>query len=268
MKPQRVALALLASIILILCNCQNDIESVSDLPLPDKATLSFHVSPYQKISFENSLSAKSVAIDSLCKTLLLAVYKDDFLDTLVTQSTTDSGFGNISFSLPRGVYRFVALAHSSAKQPDMNVAEHIDFGSKNMSDVLLWSDKVSVGNDTALNITMKRVVAKVEICSTDSLHSGETEFYVKYTGGSYVLDATTGCAPYHFDDFKIVKLSKEDSGKPLSVSFYTFPTSADTLRELIFHTSNKKGVIIDEKTINNVPIKANFITHLSGKLHN
>lgn len=268
MKPISIALTLVLSMVLLLCNCQNGTEIVSDLHKPDKVMLSINVSPYQQIAFENAPSSRSTDLSSLCKTLMLAIYKGEKLDTLVTQQNGDASFGSLSLDLSRDTYRFVVLAHSSAKQPNMKNPKLIDFGSRNMSDVLSWSNLIHIDKDTVVDVKLSRVVAKVEIVSTDSLLPKDAGFYATYSGGcSNILDATTGRAPRQIDDYQMLTFSNDEKGKPLNVSFYTFPAANDTIKELYFYTNDKKGNIIDSKTINNVPIKANFITRLTGRLH-
>lgn len=267
MKPISFALTYAICIVLLLCNCQNGIEDMSDFKEPGKAMLAFRISPYQKITFENASTSSSTDFSSAFKTVMLAVYKDEKLDTLINQQANDLDFGNISLKLPYDNYRFVFLAHSSAKQPSMDNPKRIDFGSSNMSDVLFWSDSLRIEKDTAINVKLNRVVAKVEINTTDNQTKDDANAYIRFTGGSNVFDATLGKASFDFNDYYIIKLNADNIGKPISVSFYTFPTSEEKLKEVLFYTYNKIGIINDSKTINDVPIKPNYIIRLTGKLH-
>lgn len=268
MRPLNIALAMAVSIVLLLCNCQNGIDYESDFNRSGKVMLSFKVSPYQQISFENTSFTRTAEIDTLCKTIMLAVYdSDDKLDTLITQHAEDTEFGSLPVSLSPGKYRFAIIAHSSDKQPNVDNPKRIDFGASNMSDVLFWSDNIFVGEDTLIDVSLKRIVAKIEVTSTDSLAKNVNQVYLWFSGGSYIFNAVKGCADKSFNDYREINLSSSERGKPLSVSFYTFPTTVgDVLKELMCNVT-RNGNIIDSKTINNVPIKANYVTRLTGKIH-
>lgn len=267
MKPANIALTLAASILFLFCNCQNDTEDMPDFHSFGKVALSLNVSAYQQMDFQDAHPAKAESFSSTHKNLMLAIYKGETLDTLVTQHDGDANFGHLSFDLSPAPYRFVLLAHNSDVQPNMKNPKYIDFGQKNMSDVLLWSNNISINKDTVLNVTMRRVVAKVEINSTDSLPIDANQVYLWFRGGSYALNAETGMANKFIEDYRLIDLTKAEIGKPLSLSFYTFPTAKDDfIKELSIRIS-KNGNIVESKTINNIPIKANHVTHLTGSIH-
>lgn len=263
MKPLHIALTLL---VCVICSCNNGTEEDYDILSSDKVAVTFCVSPYQQVTFDNPVSTRATNVSALCKYLVLAVYRDGNLDTVVNGKVGDDDFAILPVHIHHGNYRVLMLGHSSDKLPDIDNPSMIDFGTNNLTDVLYWSDNISLNKDTVVNIRLHRAVAKVEIQSTDNLPSDAYQLYIRYTGGSYSLNAITGKASRPYDDYRIIKLSDDDLGKPLSAAFYTFPTENARLKELQFQVSKKDGTIIDYKIVKDVPIKSNAITRLTGSL--
>lgn len=266
MKPIRIALVLMIGILALLCNCQNDIAGVSDCSQTGKVNLSLYVSGYRQLAFDNIANTRSGDVSPAYKHLLLAVYKEDELDTLIMRTQEEDVSSSLSLNLDKGDYRFVIIAHSSEKQPNMDSPTNIDFGTKNLSDVLFWSSQFRLTKDTVADALLKRAVAKVEITSTDTLPPDVVSVYYLYRGGGTALNAVTGEASSSGRDFKEIFLSEEEKNKPLSFSFYTFPTEKHMLREVYFHLNNNKKDIISRRTVDDVPIKCNNVTRLSGSV--
>lgn len=268
MRPIYATLTLIMGISLLFCSCRNDMDELYLAHPDDGVAMSFRISPYQQVPFDNEPHGRAVDVGSVCKHLLLAIYQNDNLDTLLSQQQGSEGFGHFPILIERGVYRIVVLAHSSEKQPDMSDPHKVNFGSKNMSDVLYWSDEIAVGRDSVINVSLRRAVAKVVIRSTDSLPKQASQVYVRYDGSGTSFDATTGKGFKSFG-YEYINIPKESVGKPLSTSVYIFPSSKDTVRlkEVQLQISNKNGSIIDFQKVNDVPIKTNSITRLTGRLH-
>lgn len=267
MKTIRLALPFLCGIMMLLHSCQNGIEDMSDLNKSDKVALSFCIGPFYTAPFDDSsASTRSVDVATVCSQVAMAVYQNSKLDTVISQCADDGGFKAMSVSLKRGQYQILMLAHNLQTLPDFSTPSLISFGQGNMSDILYWYGEINVERSASIDVAFRRIVAKVEITTTDSLPSKARQIYLWYSGGSYILDASTGAAARSINDSKTMALTDADLGKPLSVSFYTLPNQNGALKELIIHVSDKNGNILEGKDLKNIPIKANHITRLSGKL--
>lgn len=261
MKTKLIALIVSIGISTFFLSCSEGQEDVG--MSSGMVSLSFTASPFEQYSFTGTRSSE---ISDVCGKLLLAVYREGKLDTIVSQDSTDKDFGLLSVRLTPGVYSAMILAHSSAKDPDVSNPVAVNFRQDNLSDVLYWYGDISLHRDSTVEAGLHRAVAKVRITSQDSLRNDVSRVRLWYSGGSFIFNALEGTAARPTDDATNIEMSEHEKGKPLDVSCFTFPTDSGKLSKLRITISYEKGGDADFITVSDVPVKANTITHLQGRL--
>lgn len=262
MRHRNFIFCLVLALAVTLCSCQKADELAGDDAAPATVAVSFRVSGFEQMPFPSTRSAN---ISSLCGKLCLAVYGGGKLDTLVTQQSSQEGFGSATLNLRAGKYRFLLLAHSSGKNPDMSNSEKISFGMQNMSDVFYWAEEASVSQDAAYDVQMRRAVAQVEVATTDSIPQAVGSMYFIITRGSYIFNALTGYGVYSGRDYKSIAIPDSLVGKRGSFAFYTFPTADSVSASVTLEAmlAGEAGVYCSHD-FKNVAIKRNRLTRLTG----
>lgn len=219
------------------------------------------------MSFPDSPAAtRSTDVATLCDKLCLAVYSSGKLDTLASWQSSDGSFGNVSMKLKGGKYRFLLLAHNSAKAPDVANPEKIDFGRQNMSDILYWSSELTVARDTSFDVSLHRAVARVDVVTTDTIPSAVGSMYFIVTKGSYILNALTGYGVYSGRDYKSVPIPDSLAHRRGTFSFYTFPTAEEVSASVTLRAMRigETGIYCS-RDFEDVPLRRNTVTRLTGE---
>lgn len=267
MRKLYAALLLFLASAMTLCSCRGAADEASGGSPFGVRTVLLRVSSEEMLPFPDSPAAtRSTDVATLCDKLCLAVYSGGKLDTLASRLSSDGSFGNVSIRLKGGRYRFLLLAHNSAKAPDVTDPEKIDFGMQNVSDVLYWSDELTVARDTSFNVSLRRAVARVDVVTTDTIPSAVGSMYFIVTKGSYILNALTGYGVYSGRDYKSIPIPDSLAHRPGTFSFYTFPTAEEvsasvTLRAIRIGETG----IYCSRDFEDVPLKRNTVTRLAGE---
>lgn len=267
MRNLYAALLLFLASAMTLCSCRGADDEASDGSAFGVSTVLLRVSSEDMLPFPDSPAAtRSTDVATLCDKLCLAVYSGGKLDTLASRQSSAAGFGNVSIRLKGGKYRFLLLAHNSAKAPDVTNPEKIDFGMQNVSDVLYWSDELTVVRDTSFNVSLRRAVARVDVVTTDTIPSAVGSMYFIVTKGSYILNALTGYGVYSGRDYKSLKIPDSLVHKPGVFSFYTFPTADEVSASVTLRAMRigEAGVYCSHD-FKDVPLKRNTVTRLTGE---
>lgn len=262
MRHHNFIFCLVLALAVAVGSCQKADELAGADAAPATVAVSFRVSGFEQMPFP---STRSSNISSLCGKLCLAVYSGGKLDTLVTQQSSQEGFGVATLNLRAGKYRFILLAHSSGKNPDMSNPERISFGMQNMSDVFCWTAEASVSQDVAYDVQMRRAVAQVEVTTIDSIPKTVGSMYFIITRGSYNFNALTGYGVYSGRDYKSIAIPDSLIGKRGSFAFYTFPTADSVSASVTLEAMLTGGAgIYCSHDFKDVTIKRNRLTRLTG----
>ncbi len=177
-------------------------------------------------------------------------------------------FGKFSCKLLFGTYNMVVIARGGKTTDVFNLTSPTEasYTSEFARETFTATQKIEVNSTDALNIsaTLHRIMAKLHICSTDMLPTVVTHIRTTYSAGSKSFNPTTGAAA---DDngFSVKNADYSIEGK-LDIANYAFLTADEQTVNIKLEVLDESEKVLNTKTIENVPLKRNRITTLSGSL--
>ena len=191
-------------------------------------------------------------LNEICSTIEYVVFKNEDTPALIkhkqfTYNPTDldADFSCIYDSLPQGDYKFYFLAHNSKNA----VLSGSTFSFDSISDTFyeMISLNIDVAEITNKDVSLQRIVSRIEFMATDSVSDILKQFDMEIDGISNQLDIATGqgiktpdkqILSYTFKNNEIGEVNKVHS-------FYTFipPTDNKIAVRLsaIAKTTNRSG---------------------------
>ncbi|MDD2437951.1 MAG: FimB/Mfa2 family fimbrial subunit [Massilibacteroides sp.] len=244
---------------------KNDIE-ISPFPFTKSI-------PAYTPSDPHSLSGENTSLFTRIEYMVFQK-EDDVLikqKTLTKENSDDFG-AYIYDELKAGIYRIVLFAHSAS---EMNLTDYSLSGT-DLSDSFYAIKEITVGTaneDTPVEITLKRIVAKITLCATKEVPQKATKFILEISERYNELDIKSGTATTPQSLRKEYPLSPNnpDGIKP-DYSFYTFipaQEEGDTtyLGSIKLITLDSRNDTLHTHLIPSVPVMRNRITHYSGSLY-
>lgn len=213
-------------------------------------------------------------LHELCSTIEYVVFKDEEIPAFIkhkqfTYNPTDldADFSCIYDSLPQGDYKFYFLAHNSKNA----VLSGSTFSFDSISDTFYEMLSLNIGVADVVNrdISLQRIVSRIEFMATDSVSDILKQFDMEIDGISNQLDISTGqgiktpdkqILSYTFKDDEIGEVNKIHS-------FYTFIPAADNRIAVRLSAIAKNDEPIRERQINNIIPEKNKIIRYKGRLY-
>jgi hypothetical protein len=205
-----------------------------------------------------------------------AVY-DLEVDTLMRhQTATSHDEGNEDFgkyfydTFKPGMYKVCFLAHSV---PERSFSENIIvFGQ--IADSFYASKEIEVSANSAdqpVEISMKRIVSRVEFLATDTVPENVFSLSVQVSGRYTSFDLFEGKAksdptPYLFTD----TISDMERGKEIfnTHAFYTLvPSPENKIDEITLTSLDEQESEIYKRVVENAPLYENRVTRYTGRLY-
>lgn len=185
----------------------------------------------------------------------------------VTYTTEDLDFGMVYDSLPAGNYALCFIAHSS---DDMTIDGYTArFGE--LSDTFHHYKTLSVspGNEITEDITLQRVVGKVEFQATDQVPDDGKNFLMTVTTPASTLDLTTGYgltddSPLTYDH---TFTAEERGTSGTTHGFLTFITNPGSMLSARLISYDQAGEILRERLVEEISPIANRIIRYKGTLY-
>lgn len=215
-----------------------------------------------------------VELNELCSTIEYVVFKDEGTPAFIkhkqfTYNPTDldADFSCIYDSLPQGNYNFYFLAHNS-KTATLSGST---FAFDSISDTFykMLSLNISVAEVVNKDISLQRIVSRIEFMATDSVSDLLKQFNMEIDGIANQLDITTGLGiktpdkqlfSYTFKDDEIGEVNKIHS-------FYTFIPATDNKIAAHLSAIAQNDEPIRERQINNITPEKNKIVRYKGRLY-
>ena len=213
-------------------------------------------------------------LNELCSTIEYVVFKDEEIPAFIkhkqfTYNPTDldADFSCIYDSLPQGDYKFYFLAHNSNNA----ALSGSTFSFDSISDTFYEMLSLNIGVADVVNrdISLQRIVSRVEFMATDSVSDILKQFDMEIDGISNQLDISTGqgiktpdkqILSYTFKDDEIGEVNKIHS-------FYTFIPATDNKIAVRLSAIAKNDEPIRERQINNIIPEKNKIIRYKGRLY-
>ncbi len=252
-----------------LCSCQKAVFDDEEEGLGDGVKLQFHITQFEQVPFDVADATRGTDIRKICPHLNFAVYQSGERVKQINQTSSEGNFGSFNLSLKPGQYQLVVLAHSSEENPTMTDPCKVAFTNKGkVTDTFGYGDTITVTNDSAYHIKLKRLVAMVRLQTTDTVTREAKLVRFYYTGGSSTLDAMKSVGCVNSKQVASFDLTSDMVGKPATFDIYTFPKADNKGLNLQVTTHDSKNNVLVQENISNVPIQRNMITLYKGRLFN
>ena len=241
------------------------------LSFPTTRSMPDNVIPEPTVSKAGENDAE---LNELCSTIEYVVFKDEEIPTLIKHkhltydpTDLDADFSCIYDSLPQGDYKFYFLAHNSKNA----VLSGSTFSFDSISDTFHEMLSLHIGVAEIINkdISLQRIVSRIEFMATDSVSDILKQFDMEIDGISNQLDITTGQG-IKTPDKQILSYTfkNEEIGEVNKVhSFYTFIPPTDNKIAVHLSAIAKNDEPIRERQIDNIIPEKNKIIRYKGRLY-
>ena len=260
-------LALFAS-----CNNESDTNTKSVQMAPVHVRINdFDISVQ---SMAPTRTANPLAEYDKVKAITLAFYDGNTEVYKTTQYRESLGggetFGEFDLSLPLGSYTMVALAYGFREGDVLTLTSPTlaAYAGDHNRETFAVTQAVNIANTTAVNInaTLNRIVAKLDVNSTDGRPAQASSVRVTFSGGSKSFNPTTGLAVGNAGFSNVVSISAA-VGNVTSSGSYVFLATDEQTVDVTIEVLNSENTAIFTKQISDVPLKRNVTTILTGSMY-
>ncbi|MBE6247718.1 MAG: hypothetical protein E7106_00485 [Prevotella sp.] len=183
-------------------------------------------------------------------------------------NATYTTFGEFSTSLPLGSYTMVVLAYSGNHAITLTSPTAATYGSNQVMDTFADTQEVVVNSISAVNLsaTLDRIVAALGVQSTDIRPTEITQMRITYTKGGKNFNPTTGAATVD-TGFQNLIVHSGSAGSTIYAGGFLFLATDEETMNVTIETLDAQQHVITTKTVNDVPLKRNRVTILTGAIY-
>ena len=184
------------------------------------------------------------------------------------KTETYTTFGSFSCNLPLGTYTLVVIARGGKSTDAFTLTSPTAaaYTSDFVRETFAATQAVTVSNTSPLNLSpvLNRIMAKLNIVSTDAKPTETIKLRTTYTEGSKSFSPTTGLATDN-NGFTVEQAGAVNSGEYTAVN-YTFLSSNEQTMNIQLDVLDANDNVLTSKLVENVPLKQNCVTTLTGAL--
>jgi hypothetical protein len=262
-----------AGLLLLAAGCSNDVDmnvNSSD----EYAQVSVRVNDFSLLveDFPTTRAEQSVASYTGVKALTLAFYASNGSETYKTDqlrddATTYTTFGEFSCNLPIGTYTMVVLGYGSETAITLTSPTEAAFDNDRVRETFAATQSVTVTSSTPvdLSVTLNRIMAKLNIVSTDGRSASVTKIRTTYAAGGQSFNPSTGLATVN-TGFSVDNNVSVAVGNVINIGNYVFLASDEQDINITIQALNDNDDVLFTKVIADVPFKRNRVTKLSGAI--
>lgn len=183
-------------------------------------------------------------------------------------NTTYTTFGEFSTTLPIGSYTMVVLAYGGSHAITLTSPTAATYGSNQVMDTFADTQEVVVNSISAVNLsaTLDRIVAALGVQSTDIRPTEITQMRITYTKGGKNFNPTTGAATVD-TGFQNLIVHSGSAGSTIYAGGFLFLATDEETMNVTIETLDAQQHVITTKTVNDVPLKRNRVTILTGAIY-
>ena len=178
-------------------------------------------------------------------------------------------FGDFCLSLPMGSYTMVVLASGSDYAMTLTSPTQAGFDAQeeHVRETFAATQAVNVSSNEAVNInaTLSRIISKVMVVSTDNRTADVANIRTTFSAGGTGFNPTTGFATTNTGFSNTVRGSVV-ANSPSSATNYLFLATDEQMVNVTIETLDADGAVLFSKTVNNVPLRRNRVTTLTGAM--
>lgn len=266
----------LAGLALLASNCTNDInveEDNSDELAPVTVRVnSFSVSQEE---FFGTRAIEDLSSYTGTKAITLAFYSADGTEVYKATQLKESmpegkTFGEFNLSLPIGNYTMVVIGRGNANGDVLNLTSPTAaaYTTDHVRETFTATQEVNITNCDAVNLTatLDRVITKVQVVSTDNRTANVANIRMTFSGGGKDFNPTTGFALTNTGLVNTVQGSEDANSKTTATSYLFLATDEQTM-DVTIETLDADGAVLFSKTVQNVSLRRNRLTKLTGAMY-
>ncbi len=209
------------------------------------------------------------------KAITLAFYDANNVETYKTtqlrgDKTTYTTFGEFSCALPVGNYTMVVVARDyyDGDVFSLNSPTEAAFTSQFARETFAATQAVTVGGTTplVLDVTLNRVIAMLNILSTDGRQANTVRVKTTYSKGGKSFNPTTGFATANTGFSVVNNPSAAAVGSTVKLVSFVFLGADEESMDITIEALDEDENVVVKKVINDVPFKRNRATKLQGAI--
>lgn len=262
-------------VLLMAASCSNDESDNLVENIDGYAPVTVSVSGFSITQDEIPATRATAVVDyANVKFLTLAFYASN--GTEIFKHTQERGnleegetFGEFSTSLQLGSYTMVVVANAGNNAITLTSPTVATYGNANPMDTWATTQTVNItGTETVnLNATLDRIVTALSVQSTDNRPAEVTHTRITYAAGGKNFNPTTGLAISNTGFSNKLEYPASTIGTTTYVGGYLFLASDEQTMDVTIETLDAEGAVLFTKTVEDVPLKRNRQTRLTGKLY-
>ena len=186
-----------------------------------------------------------------------------------SDGTTYSTFGEFECNLPVGSYTMVVIGRGYFDGDVFTLTSPTAAGytSERARETFVKTQAVNITSADPVNLsaTLNRIVAKLEIISTDTRIDGVSKIRTTYSAGGKSFNPTTGLATSN-TGFNLTNTPSAAVGATIDVGSFVFLATDEQTVNITIDVLDANEDVMFTKYVANVPLKRNRQTVLSGPL--
>ena len=186
-----------------------------------------------------------------------------------SDGTTYSTFGEFECNLPVGSYTMVVVGRGQFDGDVFTLTSPTAAGytSERARETFVKTQAVNITSADPVNLsaTLNRIVAKLEIISTDTRIDGVSKIRTTYSAGGKSFNPTTGLATSN-TGFNLTNTPSAAVGATIDVGSFVFLATDEQTVNITIDVLDANEDVMFTKYVANVPLKRNRQTVLSGPL--
>lgn len=270
MKIFKVFIFSIIGVCLLFTGCHK--EQTSEV---GNAKVKVHINDFSVEQEELSGTKDAIADYSGVNAVTLAFYTTDGTEQYqVTQlrsdATTYTTFGDFDLSLPMGSYTMVVVAYKTQDDSPFVLTgpTAAAFTGAHAFETFATTQAVNITStsDVNLSATLSRIVAKLQVLSTDGKTANAASIRMTMSAGGKGFNPATGLATSNTGFANTVSISAETGSTSNSISYLFLATDEQTM-DVAIDVLDSDGNSISHREVSDVPFKRNRLTKLTGSLY-
>ena len=207
--------------------------------------------------------------------LTLAFYKSDGSEQFKATHTKGGmpegkTFGEFSTTLPLGSYTMVVLGYVLYDDDELTLTSptQAEYTGGCVRETFAATQTVNITNTSAVELTatLNRIIACLQVISIDGKTANVNKVRMTFAAGGMRFSPTTGLATVNTGSASTVGVSAAEGATSTSTG-YVFLTTDEQTMDVTIETLDAGGNTIYTKTVENVPLKRNRKTKLTGAIY-
>lgn len=264
-------------VLLAATSCSNESDVTVVENQTKTAPVRVHVNDFSvsmsEISGEGTTRAEQdVAAYTNVKAIDLAFYEGTTEVYKTTQLRDDGStyttFGEFECNLPVGHYKLVAIGRGYSEGDVFVLTSPTEaaYTSERARETFCATQDVTVTGTTPLDlsVTLSRIMARLEIISTDNRPASVTQIRTTYSAGGKSFNPSTGLATVN-TGFAVINTPKSNVAT-LDVASYVFLATDEQTMSITIEALDAEENVLSTRVVPSVPLKRNRQTTLTGQV--